>query len=139
MADIHPLAAVSPDAEIGEDVSVGPFCLIGADVRIDEGCRLASHVAIKNGVTLGRNNHLHEGAVVGGRPQHVGCPDQVGEIIIGDDNILREHVTVHCAMNAGGQTRIGNGNYLMIGVHVAHDCVLGDQIIIANQSGLSGH
>lgn len=139
MADIHPLAAVSPDAELGRDVSVGPFCVIESGVRIGDGCRLASHVVVHRDTTLGANNQIFEGAIVGGVPQHVQVPPVIGRLVIGDDNIIREHVTIHRAMKEDAATRIGNQNFLMVGAHVAHDCVLGNNIIIANGTGLCGH
>jgi UDP-N-acetylglucosamine acyltransferase len=136
---IHPLACVSPDAQLGRNVSIGPFCVVEADVVIGDNCDLASHVTVRAGTVLGPGNRVFEGAVLGGPPQHVHMPERPGRILIGAGNVLREHVTVHRAMSAERQTRIGDGNLVMAGVHIAHDCQVGSQVIIANNTTLGGH
>ena len=122
---IHSLACVSPDAQIGRDVTIGPFCIVEAGASIGDGCELASHVAIRSGTMLGPNNRVFESAVLGGPPQHVHMPDRPGRVVIGAGNVFREYVTVHRAMSADRETVIGDDNLLMAGVHVAHDCRLG--------------
>ena len=137
--NIHPLAIVSPSAQIGRDVSIGPFCVVEVDVVIGDGCQLASHVVVKDGTRLGPENVIHEGAVLGGLPQHVHKPDRPGQLLIGRGNTIRECVTIHRAMKAEGATAIGDQNYLMVGAHVAHDCRVGSNIILANYTLLAGH
>ncbi|HEY2826831.1 MAG TPA: acyl-ACP--UDP-N-acetylglucosamine O-acyltransferase [Pirellulales bacterium] len=137
--NIHPLAVVSPKAQIGRDVRIGPFAIVEDDVVIDDGCRLAGHVVIKSGTSLGPNNTICESAVIGGLPQHVHCPEIVGTVQIGQGNTIREFSTVHRALKLDTPTIIGDGNYLMAGAHVAHDCRLGNRIIMANNCLLGGH
>ncbi len=137
--NIHPLAIVSPQATLGTDVTVGPFCIVEPDVVLGDGCTLASRVVVKSGTTLGANNHLWEGTVVGGLPQHTRPPAQFGRLVIGSGNTLRENCTVHRALHAGAQTVIGDNNYLMVGAHIAHDCQVGNHTVFANNALLAGH
>lgn len=139
MAQIHPFAVVHPEAVVGKDTEVGPFAVIEAGVVIGEGCKIAARASIKRGTILGKNNVLHEGAVLGGRPQHLGAPAEVGRLIVGDNNHFREHVTVHVGLTSKDVTTIGHNCLLMINVHIAHDCHLGDNVIMANNSMLAGH
>jgi UDP-N-acetylglucosamine acyltransferase len=139
VASIHPTAVVDPGAEIGSDVAIGPFCVIEADVVIAEGCRLASHVVVKSGTRLGRNNVVADGAVIGGRPQHLQAPACVGRLEIGNGNTIREHATIHCGLHEHDVTRIGHHNFIMVNVHIAHDCHLGDHNILANNAMIAGH
>jgi len=136
---IHPLAAVSPRANIGADVQIGPFCVVEPDVVIGTGCVLESHAVIRNGTTLGDNNHVFEGAVIGGLPQHVHMPENPGRLIIGSANTIRENTTIHRAMESDKVTVIGDGNLLMVNVHIAHDCQIGSNTIITNNTMLAGH
>ena len=136
---IHPLAIVSPYAVVGAGVTIGPFCVVEPGVEIGDGCQLASRVDLKTGTRLGRNNHVFEGAVLGGLPQHVHMPERPGQVQIGDGNVIRENVTVHRALEADHTTRIGNGCLLMVGSHIAHDCTLGDAVILTNNVMLGGH
>ncbi len=137
--NIHPLAIVSPQAQIGRDVCIGPFSVVEADVMIGDGCRLEAHVVVKDGTRLGPGNTVHEGVVLGGLPQHVHKPDRPGLLQIGRGNTLREFVTIHRAMKDGFATTIGDGNYLMVGSHVAHDCHVANHVIFANYVLLAGH
>ena len=136
---ISPLSVVSPDAQIGNNVVIGPFCLIEPGVTIGNGCKLDSHVVIKSGVTIGENNQLCAGAVIGGPPQHVSAMPPFGQIRIGDNNVFRENTTVHRSLKESGTTLIGNDNYLMVGAHVAHDCIIGNGNILVNNVMLGGH
>lgn len=136
---IHPLAVVSPEAQLGKDVEIGPFSIIERDAVVGDGCILESHVVVKRGVKLGARNHLFEGAIIGGLPQHVQVPERVGGVEIGEGNTLREHVTIHCSLSEDGVTRLGSDNMLMVGSHVAHDCMVGDRCIFANNVLLAGH
>ena len=136
---IHPLAVVDPAAQIGPDVRIGPFCVVESDVTIGEGCILESNAVIKSGTKMGENNHVFEGAVIGGLPQHVNMPPRTGKLIIGSGNTFREYVTVHRAMEEDHATIIGNDNLLMVNAHVAHDCRLGNMVIATNNIMLAGH
>jgi UDP-N-acetylglucosamine acyltransferase len=136
---LHPLAVVSPHAEIGSNVRIGPFCVVEAGVVLGDGCHLAGRVTVKSGTVLGRDNIVMEGTVLGGMPQHIHMPEYPGVVAIGDGNVIRENVTVHRALEAGHVTRIGNRCLLMVGAHVAHDCTLGDGVIITNNTLLGGH
>jgi UDP-N-acetylglucosamine acyltransferase len=136
---IHPLAAVSPYAILGHNVSIGPFSVVESGVEIGDNTTLASRVVVRTGTSLGKGNVVCEGAVLGGMPQHLHMPECPGRVVIGDGNVIRENVTVHRAMEAENLTRIGNGCLLMVGAHVAHDCTMGDNVILTNNSMLGGH
>lgn len=136
---IHPTAVVSSLARIGQDVVIGPLCVIEPGVTLGDGCALESRVTIKERTHLGRNNRVFEGVTLGGLPQHLRMPPEVGELVIGDSNTIRENVTIHRALQAGHATTLGSQNLLMVGTHVAHDCQLGSNIIAANNTMLAGH
>jgi len=139
MSTISPLAVVSSEAHIGNNVEIGPFCVIEPGVTIGNGCKFESHAVIKSGVTIGENNQFGTGSVIGGTPQHVSAPPPFGQVRIGDGNVFREHTTVHRSLKASGTTDIGNENYLMVNAHVAHDCVIGNNNILVNNVMLGGH
>jgi len=136
---IHPLAAVSPYAILGHNVTVGPFSVVESGVEIGDGTTLASRVVVRTGTSLGKNNMVCEGAVLGGMPQHLLMPECPGRVVIGDGNVIRENVTIHRAMEAQHVTRIGNNCLLMVGAHVAHDCGLANNVILTNNCMLGGH
>ncbi len=136
---IHPLAVVSPHAELGTKVRIGPFCVVEAGVVLGDGCHLASRVSVKSGTVLGRDNLVLEGTVLGGMPQHLHMPEHPGTLAIGDGNVFRENTTVHRALEAGRVTRIGNRCLLMVGAHVAHDCAIADGVVLTNGTMLGGH
>jgi UDP-N-acetylglucosamine acyltransferase len=136
---IHPLAVVSPHAELGTNVRIGPFCVVEAGVVLGDGCHLAGRVTVKSGTVLGRDNLVLEGTVLGGMPQHIHMPEYPGVTVIGDGNVFRENATVHRALQAGHETRIGNRCLFMVGSHIAHDCTVGDGVILTNNSMLGGH
>lgn len=136
---IHPLAVVSPHAELGSNVRVGPFAIVEAGVVVGDGCQLASRAVVKTGTVLGSDNQIFEGAVIGGMPQHIHMPQHPGRVEIGDGNVIRENVTIHRALEAGHVTRIGNRCLLMVAAHVAHDCTVGDGAILTNNVMLGGH
>ncbi len=140
MARIHPTAIVDPSAELADDVEIGPYCMIGAKARIGAGSCIMSHAHIRPYSILGQRNQIHMGAIVGHDPQYVDFnPATVSHAILGDDNVIREYVTIHRGIKEGSETRLGNKNYLMAMSHVAHDCRLGDMVILANYVGLAGH
>lgn len=139
MAQIHPLALVDPGAQLADDVIVGPFCLIEADVTLGSGTRLDSHVTIKSGTTIGSNNYIAQGAVIGGDPQDRKFKGEPTFLRIGNDNVIREYVTIHRASKEGQYTTVGNNCYLMAFVHLGHDCTVHDFVTITNGVGVSGH
>ncbi len=133
-------AWIDPKAEIGEDVEIGPFCTIGAGVKIGQGTRLLNNVTLMGNVTIGRENVFYPNVVVGAEPQDISFEGGDTCVVIGDGNTLREGVTINRASEKeDGVTRIGDHNFLMGNAHVAHDCKLGNHIIIANGSMLAGH
>lgn len=139
MPAIDPLASVHPDAQLGENVIVGPFCVVEAGVEIGDGCTLEARVSLKSGTRLGRDCHVFDGAVLGGRPQHLQAGQALGGLVVGARNQIRENATLHRALQPGRNTIVGEDNFLMVGVHVAHDCDIGDNVIIANNTMLGGH
>lgn len=136
---IHPLAAVHPDAKLGQDVVVGPFAIVEGDVTLGDGCHLESRAVVKSGTVMGPKNHLYEGAVLGGLPQHLRCPKRVGRLVVGSGNTFRENTTVHRPLLEGHATTIGNDNMMMVNAHVAHDCHVGNNTILTNNVMLGGH
>ena len=136
---IHPLANVSPEARLGIGVIVGAFATIEADAELGDHCVVASGAVVKSGVTAGTGNEFCEHSVIGGAPQHAGRPRHVGRVIIGNDNVFREYVTIHRALKPEVATTVGDGNYVMASVHFGHDCVVGSHAIFANGALLGGH
>ncbi len=136
---IHPTAVVDPKAEIGSDVVIGPYSVVGSDVRIGQGCRIGAHVVIEGHTTIGDNNRFFAGAIVGSEPQDIKFKGGKCRLIIGDNNIIREYVTISISTSDERATRIGNDNLLMAYAHVAHDCELQNRIIMANNATLGGH
>jgi UDP-N-acetylglucosamine acyltransferase len=126
-------------AEIGCDVEIGPFCVVEPGVQLGDGSRLQSRVVIRQGTTLGRDNYVAEGAVLGGMPQHINMPQAPGRVVIGSGNTIRENVTIHRALEEEETTIVGDNNLLMVNVHVAHDCRIGNHTIFANNAMLAGH
>lgn len=131
---------IHPEAQIAEDVEIGPYCVIGPQVRIGRGTRLANHVTIVGRTTLGEENEVFPGAVIGAAPQDLSYRGSDTQVIIGDHNVIRESVTINRATEKeDGATILGNHNYLMAGCHVAHDCRIGNHVVIANATLLGGH
>jgi UDP-N-acetylglucosamine acyltransferase len=140
MSLVHPTAVVSPQAELDVSVEVGAYCVIGPHVRIGAGTVLGPHVVIDGHTTLGRDNRLHPFASIGGAPQDKKYRGEPTRVEIGDSNTIREGVTVNRGtVQDEGVTRIGHGNWIMAYVHIAHDCVVGDNTIFANSTNLGGH
>jgi UDP-N-acetylglucosamine acyltransferase len=135
----HPTAIISPRAVVHSSVEIGPFAVVEADAVIGQGCKLASRSTVKSFAVLGRDVCLGEGSVVGGAPQHICPPDQPGRVIVGERTVIRENVTIHRAMKFDGDTRVGADCLLMVGSHVAHDCHVGNRVIITNNVLLGGH
>lgn len=137
---VDPLAQVHPEARVADDVEIGPFTVIGPDVSIGAGSRIGSHVVIDGHTTLGRDNQVFRFVSLGAEPQHRGYKGEPTELVIGDRNTFREYCSVHRGtMLDQGVTRIGDDNLLMAYTHVAHDCVLGNGITMANGASLAGH
>ena len=133
-------AHVHPEAQIADDVHIGPFTVIGPHVTIGAGSRIGPHVVIDGHTTLGRDNRVSQFVSLGAEPQHRGYKGEPTELVIGDGNTLREYSSVHRGtMLDQGVTRIGNDNLLMAYTHIAHDCVLGNGITMANGASLAGH
>ncbi|MCC5796870.1 MAG: acyl-ACP--UDP-N-acetylglucosamine O-acyltransferase [Methylophaga sp.] len=137
---IHPTAIIDPSAKLAEDVSVGPYTIIGADVEIGPGCEISSHVVIKGPTTIGRNNRIFQFSSIGEEPQDKKFHGEPTRLEIGDNNLIRESVTINRGtVGGGGVTRVGNDNWIMAYVHIAHDCIIGNQNIFANNASLAGH
>lgn len=138
--EIHPTALVAKGAELADGVSVGPFCVVGEKVRLGRGTRLHSHVVIEGSTELGENNQVYPFAVLGGPPQHTAYKGEDTRLVIGDNNLIREHATMNLGtVNGGGVTRVGSDGLYMIESHVGHDCVVGDHVILTKQATLGGH
>lgn len=139
-ARIHPTAVIDPDARLAQDVSVDAYCVIGADVSIGSGTRIGPHCVIDGPTAIGQHNHIHAHAAIGGDPQDKKFAGERSELLIGDRNVIREFVTVHRGTaGGGGATRIGDRNWLLAYVHIAHDCQVGNDCVFSNNATLAGH
>ena len=137
---IHSTAVVSPEAEIGDDVTVGPYCRIGPRVKIGKRCRFESHIVVEGPTQIGDDNHFYPFGTIGLQPQDLKFKGEETFLTVGNHNVFREYVNVHRGTKGGGgHTRIGNHNYLMAYAHVGHDSILGNHIILANAATLAGH
>ncbi len=133
-------AIVSREARIAADVSIGAWSLIEGEVEIGAGSIIASHTVIRGPTRVGRNNHIHPFCVIGGDPQDKKYSGEATRLDIGDGNTIREHCTVNRGtLQGGGVTRLGDGNWVMANVHVAHDCQIGSHTVLANNTALAGH
>jgi len=137
---IHSTAIIDAKAELDSSVEIGPYSIIGANVKIDAGTRVAGHVIINGPTTIGKNNHIYQYSSLGEAPQDKKYRDEPTLLEIGDNNTIREF----CTFNRGtiqdkGTTKIGNDNWIMAYVHIAHDCTVGNHTILANNSSLAGH
>jgi UDP-N-acetylglucosamine acyltransferase len=141
--NIHPSSVISKEAEIGSGVTIGPFCVIKGHAKIGDGCVLESHVSLGNEhgrVELGKNNFLSSGSAVGGPPQDLSYKGEPTQLIIGDNNVIREFATLNCGtVKGGGITRIGDNCLIMAYAHIAHDCTIGSHVVIANSTQIAGH
>lgn len=140
MSQVHPTAVVHPDAQIHETVEIGPYSVIGPKVKIGPGSHVGPHVVIEGRTTLGARNRVFQFSSLGAAPQDLKYGGEDTELIIGDENQIREFTTLHIGTaGGGGVTRIGNRNLFMANSHVAHDCVVGNGCILANSAALGGH
>ncbi|MFT5706484.1 MAG: UDP-N-acetylglucosamine acyltransferase [Oceanospirillaceae bacterium] len=137
---IHPSAIIDPSAQLADDVQVGPWSIIGANVQIDSGTIISSHVVIKGVCKIGKNNQIFQFCSIGEDCQDKKYQGEVTYLEIGDDNIFRESCTIHRGtIQDKGITKIGNRNLFMVNVHIAHDCIVGNDIILANNTAAAGH
>ena len=137
---IHKTAIIASITKLGSDIDIGPYSVIGPNVIIGEGTKIHSHVSISGNTTIGKNNIIYPFASIGSDPQDLKFNAEKTKLLIGDNNTIREYVTINPGTIGGGsETRIGNNCLLMISSHVAHDCVVGNNVIIANNVPLGGH
>jgi UDP-N-acetylglucosamine acyltransferase len=137
---IHPTAVIDPSAKLAADVRIGAFCLIGADVEIGEGTEVGPHCSVHGPTRIGRNNRFIGHVAVGGEPQDKKYAGERTELVIGDDNVFREFVTLNRGTGGGGGvTTIGNGNWMLAYTHIAHDCHVGNHCVFSNNTTLAGH
>jgi len=136
---IHPTAIIHPQAELDETVEVGPYCVIEAGVRIGPGCVLGPHVVLTGRTSIGARNRFHAGCVIGDAPQDLKYRGEPTGLRIGDGNVFRENVTIHRSNKPAEETVVGANNFFMAGSHVGHNCVIGNQVIVANGALLAGH
>jgi UDP-N-acetylglucosamine acyltransferase len=137
---IHPTAQIDPSARIGANVTIGAYTIVGADVSIGDGTVVGPHVVIEGPTRIGRDNRISQFASIGGPPQDKKFSGEHTELEIGDRNLIREFVTINRGTGEGGSlTRVGNDNWLLAYVHIAHDCIVGNNVVFSNYSALAGH
>ena len=140
LSDVHETAIVEPGAKIGKNVKIGPYAIIGENVEIGDGTEVGSHTVIKGCTKIGKNNKIFNSVSIGQVPQDLKFNGEKSFLEIGDNNTIREFATIHLGTEEGGGiTKIGNDNLIMAYCHVAHDCQLGDNIIMSNAATLAGH
>jgi UDP-N-acetylglucosamine acyltransferase len=137
--EIHPTSIISPGAKLSASVSVGPYAVIEDDTEIGEASEIRSHAVIKRFSSMGRSNIIYEGAVIGGEPQDLGFKECESYVRMGDQNLIRENVTIHRGTQPGSETIVGSNCFIMACAHVAHNCQMGDRVILANNVALAGH
>ena len=140
MAKIHPTAIVEPGAKIGADVVIGPYCVVGGDVELGDGVELHAHVVVTGRTQVGDNTQIFPFASIGHAPQDLKYRGEPSRLVIGRDNVIREHVTMNPG-TAGGEllTSVGDNCLFMVATHVAHDCQIGNSVVMANNATLGGH
>ena len=140
MLDIHPTAIVEPGATLGEGVSIGPYCIVGAETVLGDEVRLISHAVVTGRTTVGPGTEIYPFASIGHPPQHTKYRGEPSRLEIGAGNIIREHVTMNPGTAHGNMlTRIGDRCFFMVATHVAHDCTIGDHVVMANNATMGGH
>lgn len=137
--NIHPTAIVDPQAQLGEGVTIGPYSIVEAGVSIGDGTMVGAHCVITGKTSIGRKNRIFTGAIVGSEPQDVKYHGEATFLEIGDENIIREYVTINPGTGEGSKTVIGNDNWLMIQAHVGHNCLINNHVKLANGVMLGGH
>lgn len=137
---IHPTAIIGKKVTLAANVSVGPYCVLEGDISIGEGTQLLSHIAIGGNTTIGKNCRIFPFASLGHAPQDLKFKGEASQLVIGENVVIREHVTMNPGTEGGGMlTKVGNNCLFMVGSHVAHDCKIGDYVILANNATLAGH
>lgn len=136
---VHPTAVVDPSARLGREVEIGPFAIVGPNVTLGNGCRIAAHATLERNVRMGDAVRVGQGSIVGGDPQDLKYRGEESWVELGDEVVIREYSTINRGTAESGVTRIGTGSYLMSYVHVAHDCQIGEGVILANCVQLAGH
>jgi len=136
---IHPTAIIEKGAEIADDAAIGPYCVIGGNVAVGAGTRLISHITVDGHTTLGSSCTIHPFVSLGGSPQDITYRGEETTCLVGDNNVIREYVTVNRGTKSSGTTRVGNNNFIMAYSHIAHDCVVGSNVIMPNCATLAGH
>ena len=140
MAQIHPTALVEKGAELGEGVVIGPYCMVGGAVKLGRNVRLTSHAVVEGVTEIGDDCEIHAFANIGGPPQHLAHKGEPTRLVVGPRNIIREHVTMHTGTATGrGVTTVGSDGLHMVGAHIAHDCIVGDHVVLAKGATLGGH
>jgi UDP-N-acetylglucosamine acyltransferase len=140
MTQIHPTALVDPKAELADDVTVGPFSIVGPNVRIGSGTRIGSHTTVEGHTTIGAGNRIGPYASVGGVPQDMKYANEPTQLVIGDRNTIREFTTIHTGtVQDRGVTSLGNDNWIMAYVHIAHDCSVGNHTVFSSNAQIAGH
>ena len=137
---IHKTAIIDIKARISNNVQIGPYSIIGPDVQIGENTKIQSNVSVVGNTIIGKNNKIYPFASIGNDPQDMKYKGEKTKLIIGDNNTIREYSTINPGtIQGGGVTRVGSRNLIMIGAHIAHDCLLGNEIVIANNAAIAGH
>ena len=137
---IHKTAIIDPKSKIEKNVEIGPYTVIGPNVEIEDGTKIQSHVCITGNTKIGKNNRIFPFASIGNEPQDLKYNGEDTKLIIGNGNTIREYTTINTGtLGGGGVTKIGNNSLLMIGVHIAHDCIIGDSVVLANSAAIAGH
>lgn len=140
MSNIHHTAIIEKGAYIEENVKIGPYSIIGPNVKIGKNTIIHSHVIIDGHTIIGEENKIYSFSVIGANPQHLKFSGEITKLFIGDNNTIREHVTMHPGTQVGAKkTVVGNNGFFMVGSHVAHDCVVGDSVVFVNNAVIGGH
>ena len=138
--NVSPFSVVSPLAQLGENVTIGPYSIIGDDVYIGDNTTIGAHVVITGNTIIGKNNQIFHGAILGEKPQDLKYAGEDSILVIGDNNVIREYVTINKGTDiGGGKTVIGNNNYVMCHAHIAHDVQIANNVIVASYVGICGH
>jgi len=140
MTDIHSTAIIGAEAKIGKDVSIGPYCVVGPSVQLDDAVTLKAHVVVDGHTIIGSGTTVYPFASIGSAPQDLKYKSELSQLIIGKNNTIREHVTMNPGTAGGGlRTVVGNNCLFMVGAHVAHDCLIENHVVMANNATLGGH
>ena len=139
MNKIDKTAIIDPSCKLGDNIVIGPYAVIGPNVTIGDNTEIMHHAIIEQDTVIGKNNKIHSNAVLGGDPQDLGYHGEKSYLEIGDNNLIREFVTIHRGSREGNVTKIGNNNYIMAYVHIGHDCIVENNVICTSFAGISGH